>query len=59
MIILKIYAYLTNVDPAQELWESFNSDDKAMEDYLWGRDYIDVPMISGILDLADKNLLIN
>lgn len=33
---------LANVDPAQELWESFNSDDKAMENYLWGRDYIDV-----------------
>ena len=33
---------LTNVDPAEELWESFNSDDKAMENYLWGRDYIDV-----------------
>ena len=33
---------LTSIDPAQELWESLSADDKAMEDYLWGRDYIDV-----------------
>ncbi|MEE2759499.1 MAG: FAD-binding protein [Candidatus Thermoplasmatota archaeon] len=33
---------LASVDPAQELWESLSDDDKAMEDYLWGRDYIDV-----------------
>ena len=33
---------MANVDPAQELWESLSTDDKAMENYLWGRDYIDV-----------------
>ena len=32
----------SNVDPAFDLWKSLTSDDKAMEDYLWGRDYIDV-----------------
>ena len=31
-----------SVDPAFDLWKSLTSDDKAMEDYLWGRDYIDV-----------------
>ena len=32
----------SSVDPAFDLWKSLTSDDKAMEDYLWGRDYIDV-----------------
>ena len=32
----------SNVDPAFDLWKSLTSDDKAMENYLWGRDYIDV-----------------
>ena len=31
-----------NVDPALELWNTLRSDDKEMENYLWGRDYIDV-----------------
>ena len=32
----------SSVDPAFDLWKSLTSDDKAMENYLWGRDYIDV-----------------
>ena len=32
----------SSVDPAFDLWNSLTSDDKAMENYLWGRDYIDV-----------------
>ena len=28
-------------DPARELWEGLVNDAKAMEDYLWSRDYID------------------
>ena len=32
----------SSVVPAFDLWKSLTSDDKAMEDYLWGRDYIDV-----------------
>ena len=30
------------IDPAIGLWQSISSDSKAVEDYLWGRDYIDV-----------------
>ena len=29
-------------DTAQDLWKTLASDDKEMENYLWGRDYIDV-----------------
>ena len=32
----------SSVDPAFDLWNTLTSDDKAMENYLWGRDYIDV-----------------
>ena len=32
----------SSIDPAFSLWKTLSSDDKAMEDYLWGRDYIDV-----------------
>ena len=32
----------TSTDPAEELWGTLTSDDKEMENYLWGRDYIDV-----------------
>ena len=41
----------SSVDPAYELWKSLTSDDKAMEDYLWGRDYIDVSDLNSILIL--------
>ena len=45
---------LTSIDPAQELWESLSADDKAMEDYLWGRDYIDVLNDFGHLGLSGQ-----
>jgi len=32
----------SSVDPAFDLWKTLTSDEKAMGDYLWGRDYIDV-----------------
>ena len=28
-------------DPSEELWNELTSDPKAMEDYIWTRDYID------------------
>ena len=31
-----------SIDPAFDLWKDLTSDEKAMGDYLWGRDYIDV-----------------
>ena len=46
-----------NVDPAFELWKSLSSDDKAMEDYLWGRDYIDVLNDFGHLGFSGQDFV--
>ncbi|MEC8927486.1 MAG: FAD-binding protein [Candidatus Thermoplasmatota archaeon] len=45
------------VDPAFELWKSLSSDDKAMEDYLWGRDYIDVLNDFGHLGFSGQDFV--
>ena len=45
------------VDPAFELWKSLSSDDKSMEDYLWGRDYIDVLNDFGHLGFSGQDFV--
>ena len=47
----------SSVDPAYELWKSLTSDDKAMEDYLWGRDYIDVLNDFGHLGFSGQDFV--
>ena len=45
------------VDPAFELWKSLTSDDKAMADYLWARDYIDVLNDFGHLGFSGQDFV--
>ena len=47
----------SSVDPAYELRKSLTSDDKAMEDYLWGRDYIDVLNDFGHLGFSGQDFV--
>ena len=47
----------SGVDPAFEVWKSLSSDDKAMEDYLWGRDYIDVLNDFGHLGFSGQDFV--
>ena len=47
----------SSVDPAYELWKSLTSDDKAMEDYLWGRDYSDVLNDFGHLGFSGQDFV--
>ena len=48
---------MSNVDPAEELWESLNADGKEMENYLWGRDYIDVLNDFGHLGFSGQDFV--
>ena len=47
----------TIIDPAHELWNKLTQDDKAMEDYLWGRDYIDVLSDFGHLGITGQEFV--
>ena len=47
----------SNVDPAFEQWKSLSSDDKAMSDYLWARDYIDVLNDFGHLGFSGQDFV--
>ena len=47
----------SNVDPAFEQWKSVSSDDKAMSDYLWARDYIDVLNDFGHLGFSGQDFV--
>ena len=49
----------TLVDPSHEHWGRLMDDDKAMEDYLWGRDYIDVLNDFGHLGISGQELVDN
>ncbi len=44
-------------DPAHELWGQLVDDDEAMENYLWGRDYIDVMNDFGHLDISAQDFI--
>lgn len=46
-------------DPARELWGQLMDDDKALEDYLWGRDYIDFLDDFGHLGLSAQEFVDN
>ena len=46
-----------SADPAIELWDTLNSDDKEMENYLWGRDYIDVLNDFGHLGFSGQDFV--
>lgn len=45
------------VDSAYELWGSLMDSEKAMEDYLWGRDYIDVLSDFGHLGITAQEFV--
>ena len=47
----------SNVDPAFEQWKDLSSDDKAMSDYLWARDYIDVLNDFGHLGFSGQDFV--
>ena len=47
----------SGADPAFELWKSLSSDDKAMSDYLWARDYIDVLNDFGHLGFSGQDFV--
>ncbi|MDP6906507.1 MAG: hypothetical protein QF440_03725 [Candidatus Thalassarchaeaceae archaeon] len=45
------------LDPAYELWGRLVDDEDAMEDYLWGRDYLDVLEDFGHLDISAQEFV--
>lgn len=47
----------SSLDSAHELWGQLIDDDEAMENYLWGRDYIDVLSDFGHLDISAQDFV--